>query len=177
MPKLQYLTICGCPLLEALSDGLGNLVTLQQLRLENCAKLEHLPSRDAMRGLTKLWYLKIKGCPKLEESCNNRSGPNTQWSNISHIPKVKVVGATVQVLLEKLISLTIEEVNSSRDFNKDLEMLTQNVSLIQAFIHDVETPQVEKQQSVEQWLNRLERVLKILKMCLIDRDMNLSKQK
>ncbi|KAG5582657.1 hypothetical protein H5410_053284 [Solanum commersonii] len=29
MPKLQYLTICGCPLLEALSDGLGNLVTLQ----------------------------------------------------------------------------------------------------------------------------------------------------
>jgi len=69
-----------------------------------------------------------------------------------------VIGATVQVLLEKLISLTIEEVNSSRDFNKDLEMLTQNVSLIQAFIHDVETPQVEKQQSVEQWLNRLERV-------------------
>ncbi|KAG5582662.1 hypothetical protein H5410_053289 [Solanum commersonii] len=69
-----------------------------------------------------------------------------------------VIGATVQVLLEKLISLTIEEVNSSRDFNKDLEMLTQNVSLIQAFIHDVETPQVVKQQSVEQWLNRLERV-------------------
>ncbi|XP_049355201.1 disease resistance protein RGA2-like [Solanum verrucosum] len=74
-----------------------------------------------------------------------------------------VIGATVQVLLEKLISLTIEEVNSSRDFNKDLEMLTQNVSieaisLIQAFIHDVKTPQVEKQQSIEQWLNRLERV-------------------
>ncbi|WMV52079.1 hypothetical protein MTR67_045464 [Solanum verrucosum] len=69
-----------------------------------------------------------------------------------------VIGATVQVLLEKLISLTIEELNSSRDFNKDLEMLTQNVSLIQAFIHDVETPQVEKQQSVEQWLHRLERV-------------------
>ncbi|KAH0752517.1 hypothetical protein KY285_005665 [Solanum tuberosum] len=69
-----------------------------------------------------------------------------------------VIGATVQVLLEKLISLTIEEVNSSRDFNKDLEMFTQNVSLIQAFLHDVETPQVDKQQSVEQWLNRLERV-------------------
>uniref|UniRef100_A0A0V0H776 Uncharacterized protein n=1 Tax=Solanum chacoense TaxID=4108 RepID=A0A0V0H776_SOLCH len=97
MPKLRYLTIC-CPLLEALSDGLGNLVTLQQLRLENCEKLEHLPSRDAMRGLTKLWYLKIKGCPKLEESCNNRSGPNTQWSNISHIPKVKVGGSIIQDL-------------------------------------------------------------------------------
>ncbi|KAG5582668.1 hypothetical protein H5410_053295 [Solanum commersonii] len=58
-----------------------------------------------------------------------------------------VIGATVQVLLEKLISLTIKELNSSRDFNKDLEMLTQNVSLIQAFIHDVETPQVYKQRS------------------------------
>ncbi|KAK4724877.1 hypothetical protein R3W88_027656 [Solanum pinnatisectum] len=98
MPKLQNLTICGCPLLEALSDGLGKLVTLQQLRLENCNKLEHLPSRDAMRGLTKLWYLKIKGCPKLEESCNNRNGPNTQWSNISHIPKVKVGGIIIQDL-------------------------------------------------------------------------------
>ncbi|XP_055832003.1 uncharacterized protein LOC129900938 [Solanum dulcamara] len=69
-----------------------------------------------------------------------------------------VIGTTVQVLLEKLLSLTIEEINSSRDFNKDLEMLTQNVSLIQAFIHDVERPQIEKQQSVEQWLNRLEGV-------------------
>ncbi|KAH0752500.1 hypothetical protein KY285_005648 [Solanum tuberosum] len=69
-----------------------------------------------------------------------------------------VFAATVKVLLDKLLSLTIKEINSSRDFNEDLEMFTQNVSLIQAFLHDVETPQVEKQQSVEQWLRRLERV-------------------
>lgn len=69
-----------------------------------------------------------------------------------------VIGATLQVLLEKLISLTIKEINSSRDFNEDLVMLTQNVSLIQAFIYDIERPLVEKQHSVEQWLNRLERV-------------------
>ncbi|WMV52129.1 hypothetical protein MTR67_045514 [Solanum verrucosum] len=67
-----------------------------------------------------------------------------------------VIGATVQVLLEKLLSLTIEEFSSSRDCNKDLEMLTQNVSLIQAFIHDAERRQVEDQ-SVKLWLNRLER--------------------
>ncbi|WMV52077.1 hypothetical protein MTR67_045462 [Solanum verrucosum] len=69
-----------------------------------------------------------------------------------------VFAASVKVLLDKLLSLTIKEINSSRDFNEDLEMFTQNVSLIQAFLHDVETPQVEKQQSVEQWLRRLERV-------------------
>ncbi|KAG5582702.1 hypothetical protein H5410_053329 [Solanum commersonii] len=64
-----------------------------------------------------------------------------------------VIGATIQVFLEKLLSLTIEEF---RDCKKDLEMLTQNVSLIQAFIHDAERRQVEDQ-SVKLWLNRLER--------------------
>nr|QVT92260.1 RGA-B1-2 [Solanum chacoense] len=67
-----------------------------------------------------------------------------------------VIGATVQVLLEKLISLTIEEFSSSRDCNKDLRMLTQNVSMIQAFIHDGERRQVEDQ-SVKLWFTRLER--------------------
>ncbi|XP_049401766.1 putative disease resistance protein RGA4 isoform X2 [Solanum stenotomum] len=67
-----------------------------------------------------------------------------------------VIGATVQVLLDKLLSLTIEEFSSSRDCNKDLEMLTQNVSLIQAFTHDAERRQVENL-SVKLWLNMLER--------------------
>ncbi|KAH0752519.1 hypothetical protein KY285_005667 [Solanum tuberosum] len=67
-----------------------------------------------------------------------------------------VIGATVQVLLEKLLSLTIEEFSSSRDCNKDLGMLTQNVSMIQAFIHDAERRQVEDQ-SVKLWFTRLER--------------------
>ncbi|XP_049386409.1 disease resistance protein RPV1-like [Solanum stenotomum] len=35
MPKLRYLQICDCSLLEALSDSLGNLVSLEELRLEN----------------------------------------------------------------------------------------------------------------------------------------------
>ncbi|KAK6778505.1 hypothetical protein RDI58_025223 [Solanum bulbocastanum] len=98
MPKLRLLDIQNCPLLEALLDGLGNLVSLEELRLWNCEKLEHLPSRDAMQCLTKLQSLKIKGCPKLEENCNNRSGPNSQWSNISHIPKIKVDGLIIQDL-------------------------------------------------------------------------------
>ncbi|OIT23036.1 hypothetical protein A4A49_52303 [Nicotiana attenuata] len=68
-----------------------------------------------------------------------------------------VIGATVQVLLEKLLSLAIEEVSSSRDCKKNLKMLTQNISMIQAFIHDAERRQLEDQ-TVEEWLKRREKV-------------------
>ncbi|KAH0722798.1 hypothetical protein KY289_005842 [Solanum tuberosum] len=98
LTKLGYLMIHDWPLLEALSNGLGDLVSLQELFLQNCENLKHMPSRDAMRRLTKLRNLEIKGCPKLEESCTNRSGPNSQWSNISHIPIIKVGGSRIQDL-------------------------------------------------------------------------------
>nr|XP_010312313.1 putative disease resistance protein RGA3 isoform X1 [Solanum lycopersicum]XP_010312314.1 putative disease resistance protein RGA3 isoform X1 [Solanum lycopersicum] len=88
--KLRNLWIQDCPLLEALSDGLGNLASLEQLLILNCKKLEHLPSRDAMRRLTKLRILHIVGCPQLGESCTKQSGPNSQWSKISHIPDIEV---------------------------------------------------------------------------------------
>ncbi|XP_027768095.1 putative disease resistance protein RGA4 [Solanum pennellii] len=90
MTKLRNLWIQDCPLLEALSDGLGNLASLEQLLILNCKKLEHLPSRDAMRCLTKLMHLEIVDCPQLGESCTNQSGPNSQWSKISHIPDIQV---------------------------------------------------------------------------------------
>ncbi|KAH0720762.1 hypothetical protein KY290_005739 [Solanum tuberosum] len=98
MLKLRHLQIQDCPLLETLLYGLGNLVSLQELVLQKCEKLEHLPSGDAMQRLTKLRYLKIEGCPKLEESCTNRIGSNSQWSNISHIPKIKVGESIIQDL-------------------------------------------------------------------------------
>ncbi|XP_059295346.1 putative disease resistance protein RGA4 [Lycium ferocissimum] len=68
-----------------------------------------------------------------------------------------VIGATVQVVLEKLLSLTIEEAKSLRNCKKNLRMLTENVSMIQAFIHDAERRQVEDQ-AVQEWLKMLERV-------------------
>ncbi|KAK4724906.1 hypothetical protein R3W88_027685 [Solanum pinnatisectum] len=102
MPKLRYLEIRYCLLLEGLSDGLGNLVSLKELSLHNCEKLQHLPSRYAMLRLTKLWKLLINGCPQLEESCTNRSSPNSQWSNISHIPKIEVGGRIIQNLRKSL---------------------------------------------------------------------------
>ncbi|KAH0720032.1 hypothetical protein KY284_005062 [Solanum tuberosum] len=96
MPKLQYLSMNDCPLLEALSDGLGNLACLENVTLQNCEKLERLPSKDSMRRLTNLRYLDIYGCPRLEESCTNRSGRNSQWFNISHIPQIQLGGRLIQ---------------------------------------------------------------------------------
>ncbi|KAK4723770.1 hypothetical protein R3W88_026549 [Solanum pinnatisectum] len=77
-----------------------------------------------------------------------------------------VIGAIVQVLLEKLLSLTIEKVSSSRDCNKHLRMMTQNVSIIQAFIHDAQKQQVDDDQAVEKWLMILERVVEDVKNVL-----------
>nr|XP_033517137.1 putative disease resistance protein RGA1 [Nicotiana tomentosiformis] len=68
-----------------------------------------------------------------------------------------VIGATVQVLLEKLLSLTSEEVKSLRNCKKDLKMLKKTLTMIQAFIHDAERRQVEDQ-TVEEWLKMLEKV-------------------
>uniref|UniRef100_M1ARV7 Uncharacterized protein n=1 Tax=Solanum tuberosum TaxID=4113 RepID=M1ARV7_SOLTU len=55
-----------------------------------------------------------------------------------------VIGATVQVVLEKLLSLTIEEARSLRNCQKNLRMLTKYVSI--------------DAQAVEQWLKMLERI-------------------
>ncbi|XP_015165779.1 putative disease resistance protein RGA3 [Solanum tuberosum] len=68
-----------------------------------------------------------------------------------------VIGATVQIVLEKLLSLTVEEVRSLRNCEKNLRMLTNYVSIIQAFIHDAERRQVNDK-AVEEWLKMLERV-------------------
>lgn len=67
-----------------------------------------------------------------------------------------VIGATVQFLQEKLLPLTIAELSSSRDCKKNLEMLTQNVSLIQAFIHDAKRRQVDNE-AWKLWLKILEK--------------------
>ncbi|WMV52174.1 hypothetical protein MTR67_045559 [Solanum verrucosum] len=69
-----------------------------------------------------------------------------------------VIGATVKVVLDKLLSLTIEEAKILRNCKKNLRMLTKYVSMIQALIHDAEKRQVNDQ-AVEQWLKMLERAV------------------
>ncbi|KAL2530452.1 putative disease resistance RPP13-like protein 1 [Forsythia ovata] len=49
--------------LEELPDWLGNLSSLEELRLWWFTKLRHLPSKEAMQRLTKLTILEIHGSP------------------------------------------------------------------------------------------------------------------
>ncbi|KAL2530563.1 putative disease resistance protein RGA3 [Forsythia ovata] len=71
--------------IEELPDWLGNLSSLENLILERCEKLRHLPSKEAMQRLTKLTILDIWKCPLLEEQCRR---DNSEWPKISHIPLV-----------------------------------------------------------------------------------------
>ncbi|KAL3528468.1 hypothetical protein ACH5RR_007790 [Cinchona calisaya] len=90
--QLQYLTTLTLLELhgfgvETLPDWFGNLASLEQLYLWYCEKLRYLPSMAAMKRLTKLSSLGVIGSPLLKERCNPHSGPDSEWSKISHIPQ------------------------------------------------------------------------------------------
>jgi hypothetical protein len=74
--------------MEALPEWLGNISSLFQLSLYCCKNLMYLPTAQAMQRLTLLDELVIMGCPKLKERC--AKGIGAEWSNISHIPIIKI---------------------------------------------------------------------------------------
>ncbi|CDP21045.1 unnamed protein product [Coffea canephora] len=74
--------------IEALPDWLGNLASLEFLRLYDCQELEYLPSMAAMQRL-KLRRLEIRGCPLLERRCTPESG--SEWPKISNIPARDII--------------------------------------------------------------------------------------
>ncbi|KAL3641622.1 hypothetical protein CASFOL_012437 [Castilleja foliolosa] len=82
--------------IEALPEWFENLESLKDLRLSDCKKLRHLPSKQAMQRLSKLTSLSIFECPLLlkeNRSNNNNEGPqivDSEWPKISHIQKVRV---------------------------------------------------------------------------------------
>nr|POE52421.1 putative disease resistance rpp13-like protein 1 [Quercus suber] len=78
---LKILWIEGFHEIEALTEWLGNLSSLQKLYIVDCENLVHLPSEKVMRRLTQLKTLIIKKCPKFEDN---------ERSNISHIPFVGI---------------------------------------------------------------------------------------
>ncbi|XP_027177185.1 uncharacterized protein LOC113776266 [Coffea eugenioides] len=90
--QLQYLTTLTSLTLhdfggiKALPDWFGNFATLEELDLFDFKDLQHLPSEEAMRSLTKLKSLSVSGSPLLQERCTPKSsGPDSQWSKVTHI--------------------------------------------------------------------------------------------
>ncbi|CDP21722.1 unnamed protein product [Coffea canephora] len=71
--QLQYFTtltslrLANFGGIEVLPDWIGNLVSLETLRLQNCEKLRSLPSKVAMRRLTKLTRIEVYRCPLLRQ--------------------------------------------------------------------------------------------------------------
>ncbi|KAL9162481.1 hypothetical protein ABFS82_07G092500 [Erythranthe guttata] len=68
--------------------------SLQLLHINNCKKLRHLPSKEAMLRLTKLSYLAIGRCPllNLNKIREISDDDDSEWPKISHIPEVYVDG-------------------------------------------------------------------------------------
>ncbi|EYU17622.1 hypothetical protein MIMGU_mgv1a021856mg, partial [Erythranthe guttata] len=68
-----------------------------------------------------------------------------------------VLGAAVQVLLQNLISVSVEQISLVTDFDKHLKRLNDCVSTIHSFLNDAEKKQVTDE-TVKRWLRKLEGV-------------------
>ncbi|CDP21291.1 unnamed protein product [Coffea canephora] len=97
--QIQYLTTLTSLTLrdfggiKALPDWFGNFAALEKLWLIGFKELRHLPSEDAMRSLTKLKLLGVYRSPLLKERCTpESSGPDFQWSKVSHIQDLIIIG-------------------------------------------------------------------------------------
>ncbi|KAL8527278.1 hypothetical protein ACS0TY_005231 [Phlomoides rotata] len=79
--------------IHELPEWFGNLSCLEELSLSNCKRLRSLPSVEAMRRLTNLRSLNIDDCPLLNERCielQRNDNDDSEWSKISHIPRIVV---------------------------------------------------------------------------------------
>ncbi|XP_065871188.1 putative disease resistance protein RGA1 [Euphorbia lathyris] len=88
LTRIKVLQIWDFDGLEALPEWFGKFSSLELLVIGNFANLKYLPSATALQGLSQLKELKIVNCPCLKESCAKGSG--SEWSKISHIPRVVI---------------------------------------------------------------------------------------
>jgi len=86
LERLEIRDFNGEEFEEALPEWLGNLSSLQSLRILNCKNLKYMPSSTAIQRLSKLKQLRIWGCPHLKENCRKENG--SEWPKISHIPDI-----------------------------------------------------------------------------------------
>ncbi|EOY19768.1 CC-NBS-LRR protein [Theobroma cacao] len=69
------------------SNGLQNLTSLQCLSISHCPKLKSIPRKEMLPSLLRLY---IWECPVLKKRCKRDEGK--QWSNIAHVPEVRIDG-------------------------------------------------------------------------------------
>ncbi|KAK9725898.1 hypothetical protein RND81_05G176600 [Saponaria officinalis] len=79
--------------LEEISEWVCNLSSLESLELRLCPSLKCLPSKEALRRLTKLRRLLINDCPLLAESYVKDKGP--EWHKIEHLNYIEVDGEEI----------------------------------------------------------------------------------
>ncbi|RZC47859.1 hypothetical protein C5167_040802, partial [Papaver somniferum] len=83
--SLYHLSIRDFPCLLSLPEWFGKLSSLQTLDIENCSRLEYLPSEEQMLRLTSLQIINIRYSPLLLERCRF---PNEEWHKIAHLKQV-----------------------------------------------------------------------------------------
>ncbi|CDP16762.1 unnamed protein product [Coffea canephora] len=88
---LRELHLFGLPHVESLPHQIQHLTTLMSLWLRDFGGIKALP--DWFGNFAKLKRLEVWGCPLLKERCTpESSGPDSQWSKVSHIEYLVIRG-------------------------------------------------------------------------------------
>lgn len=88
--SLTYLSIFEFNGLLSLPEWLGQIQSLETIKIWYCDKLMHFPSVGTMRSLNNLQKILVEYCPLLTERCTPDSGP--EWHKIEHVPEISVDG-------------------------------------------------------------------------------------
>ncbi|KAI3950319.1 hypothetical protein MKW92_044189 [Papaver armeniacum] len=107
LTSLQYLSIRDFPCLLSLPEWFGELSSLQTLDIENCSRLEYLPSEEQMLRLTSLEILNIRYSPLLFERC---CCGKQEWHKVARLKQVS-----------KLSRSLLDTITRNADMNKELE--------------------------------------------------------
>ncbi|KAF2307992.1 hypothetical protein GH714_034149 [Hevea brasiliensis] len=105
--NLQRLILKKLPELVEFPEWLlrGSTNTLQLLKLEWCRNLKELPA--CLQNIVSLQQIVIEDCDELSERCERGKGED--WSKIAHIPKIVLDGSEINSTDDSHIDSTSED--------------------------------------------------------------------